>query len=299
MQWPACYREAPFRANLSLHVITGGCTRNPHACHSPAPGVARCPALWLPPGPPSSAWNCRGTQTWSSEELLRHPQARDLDIPADVAYRRNMRYRAVPLAALLKGVHPEDHLQAVASDGFAAELPAAPLLAEQGSQAWLAIEDPQRPWPPLGAGKPSAGPFYLVWSKPEENASVRSNGPSRSSASAISPSGRTLPGPAAGRRRQRGSARRLRRVPEELPGLPPSQRCRRRPVRPGPEPAVQPHRVLPAAIPRPLHPRPAGAAAMATGENAGVPGTGDRRPGVAPADRLPAPHGRPQSGAAG
>lgn len=36
-----------------------------------------------------------------------------------------MRYRAVPLAALLKGVHPEDHLQAVASDGFAAELPAA------------------------------------------------------------------------------------------------------------------------------------------------------------------------------
>ncbi|MCO4072681.1 hypothetical protein FA089_20870, partial [Pseudomonas aeruginosa] len=32
-----------------------------------------------------------GTQTWSSEELLRHPQARDLDIPADVAYRRNMR----------------------------------------------------------------------------------------------------------------------------------------------------------------------------------------------------------------
>ncbi|WP_241339033.1 hypothetical protein, partial [Burkholderia cenocepacia] len=30
--------------------------------------------------------------------------------------------------ALLKGVHPEDHLQAVASDGYAAELPAAPLL---------------------------------------------------------------------------------------------------------------------------------------------------------------------------
>ena len=111
--------------------------------------------------------------------------------------------------------------------------------------------------------------------------------------------GRTLPGPAAGRRRQRGGARRLRRVPEELPGLPPSQRCRRRPVRPGPEPAVQPHRVLPAAIPRPLHPRPAGAAAMAAGEDAGVPGTGDRRPGVAPVDRLPAPHGRPQAGAAG
>lgn len=125
-----------------------------------------------------------GTQTWSSEELLRHPQARDLDIPADVAYRRNMRYRAVPLAALLKGVHPEDHLQAVASDGFAAELPAAPLLAEQGSQAWLAIEDPQRRWAP--ASRP---PGRSIWSgaNPRKNASVRSNGPSRSSASATSP----------------------------------------------------------------------------------------------------------------
>lgn len=81
--------------------------------------------LWLPPGRRAPPGTAGGTQTWSSEELLRHPQARDLDIPADVAYRRNMRYRAVPLAALLKGVHPEDHLQAVASDGFAAELPAA------------------------------------------------------------------------------------------------------------------------------------------------------------------------------
>ncbi|MGV8267713.1 cytochrome c, partial [Pseudomonas aeruginosa] len=42
-----------------------------------------------------------GTQTWSSEELLSHPQAGELDIPADVACRRNMRSRAVPLAALL------------------------------------------------------------------------------------------------------------------------------------------------------------------------------------------------------
>lgn len=120
-----------------------------------------------------------GTQTWSSEELLRHPQARDLDIPADVAYRRNMRYRAVPLAALLKGVHPEDHLQAVASDGFAAELPAAPLLAEQGSQAWLAIEDPQRPWRRWAPA--SRPPGRSIWSgaNPRKNASVRSNGPSR------------------------------------------------------------------------------------------------------------------------
>jgi len=84
-----------------------------------------------------------------------------------VAYKRAMSYRAVPLAALLDGVQPGDHLQAVALDGFAAELPAAPLLATQGARAWLAVEDPVQPWPALAAGKPSAGPFYLVWQNPE------------------------------------------------------------------------------------------------------------------------------------
>lgn len=103
----------------------------------------------------------------STAELLAHPQARDIRIPADVSYKRPMRYRAVPLAALLEGVTPEDHLQAVAADGFAAELPAAPLLQTRGARAWLAIEDPTAPWPGLGRSKASAGPFYLVWTDPE------------------------------------------------------------------------------------------------------------------------------------
>lgn len=108
-----------------------------------------------------------GAQTLSSAALLAHPQAREIEIPADVAYKRSMRYQAVPLAALLEGVAPGDHLQAVALDGFAAELPAAPLLASSGSRAWLAVEDPAQPWPALGKGKPSAGPFYLVWESPQ------------------------------------------------------------------------------------------------------------------------------------
>lgn len=107
-----------------------------------------------------------GTHSWSSQQLLSHPQARDIEIAGDVAYKRTMHYRAVPLNALLEGVATDDHLQAVAADGFAAELPAAPLLANQGSQAWLAVEDPVQPWPALGKGKPSAGPFYLVWTDP-------------------------------------------------------------------------------------------------------------------------------------
>jgi len=104
--------------------------------------------------------------TWSSEELLNHPQARDIEVSDDVSYKRSMQYRAVPISALLDGVTPGDHLQAVALDGFAAELPAAILLASEGAKAWLAIEDPQHPWPPLAPGKPGAGPFYLVWLDP-------------------------------------------------------------------------------------------------------------------------------------
>lgn len=108
-----------------------------------------------------------GSRTWETGALLAHPQAREVTIPDDVSYKKTMRYRAIPLAALLEGVTPEQHLQAVALDGFTAELTAAPLLAKDGSQAWLAIEDPASPWPPLAAGKPSAGPFYLVWTDPK------------------------------------------------------------------------------------------------------------------------------------
>lgn len=103
---------------------------------------------------------------WSSAELREHAQARDIEVVDDVAYKRTMHYRAVPVRALLDGVEPGDHMQAVALDGFAAELPAALLLSERGATAWLAVEDPERPWPPLAPGKPSAGPFYLVWQNP-------------------------------------------------------------------------------------------------------------------------------------
>ncbi|MGS0544980.1 cytochrome c [Pseudomonas sp. Y5-11] len=105
--------------------------------------------------------------TWQTEDLLKHPQVQTLTIKNDVSYKKDMTYRAVPVAALLTGIKPGDHLQAVALDGFAAELSAAPLLNTKGARAWLAIEDPAQPWPPLSEGKHSAGPFYLVWTDPQ------------------------------------------------------------------------------------------------------------------------------------
>ena len=71
------------------------------------------------------------SRNWQSAELLEHPQARQIEIADDVSYKRPMSYRAVPLAALLTGVQPGDHIQAIALDGFAAELPAALLLTSR------------------------------------------------------------------------------------------------------------------------------------------------------------------------
>ncbi|RDS87097.1 c-type cytochrome [Pseudomonas fluorescens] len=106
-------------------------------------------------------------KTWQTADLLKHPDAQTVQVVDDVSYKRNMTYRAVPLAVLLPGLQPDNHLQAVALDGFAAELTAAPLLQKNGARAWLAVEDPVHPWPPLADGKPSAGPFYLVWTDPQ------------------------------------------------------------------------------------------------------------------------------------
>ncbi|RQO55269.1 cytochrome c [Pseudomonas sp. KBW05] len=107
------------------------------------------------------------SKTWQTAELLKHPDAQTVQIVDDVSYKRSMKYRAVPLAVLLPGLDPQSHLQAVALDGFAAELAAAPLLEKRGARAWLAVEDPADPWPALAPGKPSAGPFYLVWTDPQ------------------------------------------------------------------------------------------------------------------------------------
>ncbi|MFQ6350580.1 c-type cytochrome [Pseudomonas sp. R11F] len=107
------------------------------------------------------------SKTWQTADLLKRPDVQTVQIVDDVSYKRNMTYRAVPLAALLPGLKAENHLQAVALDGFAAELAAAPFLQNHGARAWLAIEDPDHPWPALAQDKPSAGPFYLVWTDPQ------------------------------------------------------------------------------------------------------------------------------------
>ncbi|MEK6425304.1 MAG: cytochrome c [Burkholderia gladioli] len=107
------------------------------------------------------------TQTFSQTQLLARPDAAEIHVPRDVAYGKSASYRAVPLADLLDATTlPADSvLEARATDGFAAQLPMDLVRNRDPARAvaWLAVEDPARPWPKL-AGKPvGAGPFYLVW----------------------------------------------------------------------------------------------------------------------------------------
>jgi mono/diheme cytochrome c family protein len=109
-------------------------------------------------------------QKYTAEALLAHASAVTISVPQDVAYKRPMSYRAVPASALLARLAREDTVRFVASDGFVTTLPAAPLLStsEEAPRAYLAVEAANAPWPPLKAGsKDTAGPFYLVWLRPE------------------------------------------------------------------------------------------------------------------------------------
>jgi len=106
------------------------------------------------------------TRHLTRAELLRLPALRTIEVADDVAYRHPMRYRALPLTALIP--HPESAavVQFTARDGFVANIPGK-LLAGDG-QPWLAVEPADAPWPTLKPGGPGAGPFYLVWLAPRQ-----------------------------------------------------------------------------------------------------------------------------------
>ena len=103
----------------------------------------------------------------STVELLADPAVQEIAISDDIAYQRGMRFQAVPMKSLLSGIDQGrfDRLEAVALDGFVAQIPLSLLLDDhQGApQAWLAIEAPESPWPLLPGKTVSAGPFYVVW----------------------------------------------------------------------------------------------------------------------------------------
>jgi mono/diheme cytochrome c family protein len=107
------------------------------------------------------------TRQFSRDALLARSDATVVDIPSDIAYGKPMRFRAIPLAALLAPFRmPDDSvIESVALDGFAAHLPLDLAMNTDPAKpiAWLAIEPAGAPWPNLPGKTASAGPFYIVW----------------------------------------------------------------------------------------------------------------------------------------
>ena len=110
-------------------------------------------------------------RSFTREELLARPDAVTIEIPKEVTSGTPMTYRAVPAAAPLSGLifPPGSVIEAVAVDGFAAQIPLDLMLNTDASKsvAWVAIEPADRPWPKVPGKDYTAGPFYIVWTKPE------------------------------------------------------------------------------------------------------------------------------------
>lgn len=116
-------------------------------------------------------------RSFARDALLSLPDVTTIDVPKDVSYGTKMAYRAVPVASLLAGfaLPPDSVIEAVALDGFTAQLPLDLMLNTDPRKAvgWVAIEPSDLPWPDLPDKTVSAGPFYLVWTGSEAE-SVRS-----------------------------------------------------------------------------------------------------------------------------
>lgn len=104
------------------------------------------------------------TETFTRDELLAHSALKTIAVQRDPVFGRPMTYRAVPVAELMREgrVAPDDYVQARAVDDFSVAIPASLLL---DGDAFVAVEEPGKPWPLLNKGgtQMDAGPFYLVW----------------------------------------------------------------------------------------------------------------------------------------
>jgi len=110
--------------------------------------------------------------TFKRSELLKRSDVETVSVANDVAYPgRAMSYKAVRATALFDGLKVADDavIQFRCLDGFAAPISKERLLNKQPdkSLAYIAIEEADKPWPAMKPGGMSAGPFYLVWMKPE------------------------------------------------------------------------------------------------------------------------------------
>jgi mono/diheme cytochrome c family protein len=113
------------------------------------------------------------TNHFTAAELLSRTDLASVQLPPQIDYDASLTLQAVPLLDLLAAVPLEgfDRLEASATDGFVAQIPLSLIEAGKsgGSVAWIAVENPDHPWPKLPGKDASAGTFYLIWQYPERS----------------------------------------------------------------------------------------------------------------------------------
>ena len=113
------------------------------------------------------------TNHFTATALLSRTDLASVHLPPQIDYDASLTLQAVPLLDLLAAFPLEgfDRLEASATDGFVAQIPLSLIEAGKsgGSVAWIAVENPDHPWPKLPGKDASAGPFYLIWQYPERS----------------------------------------------------------------------------------------------------------------------------------
>ena len=110
------------------------------------------------------------TQTFTRSELLKRKDLEQLSLDDSPTYPgRKVTFSAIPLTHLFgsEALGSESTVLFRCQDGFSAPMEKDRLLNEKKTKAiaYIAVEDPESPWPKIKAGDhtSSPGPFYLVW----------------------------------------------------------------------------------------------------------------------------------------
>lgn len=113
-----------------------------------------------------------GKTTFTVSELLKRKDAETVIVENDPVYPgQKMEYVALKVTSLFDQLELDDDavIQFKTLDGFSAPVSRQRLLNKSSKEsiAYIAMELPDKKWPPMKPGKPSAGPFYLIWKNPE------------------------------------------------------------------------------------------------------------------------------------
>ena len=135
-------------------------------------GIFLFPGIALAGEPTLTLVTKTGKATYTISDLLKRKDVETVIVENDPVYPgQKMEYVALKVTSLFDQIELDDDavIQFKTLDGFSAPVSRQRLLNTSSTEsiAYIAMELPDKKWPPMKPGKPSAGPFYLIWKNPE------------------------------------------------------------------------------------------------------------------------------------